>query len=62
MYGYLCSVFCCLSVLADGYEKKRQKSSEIPHSYTHELHGPGIRDSAAVGERLEELKRNRRKA
>ena len=55
--GYVCKVSCCLSVLADGFGRKMQNSGEIPHSYTHRLHRPGIRGSAAVGERLEDLKR-----
>lgn len=69
-YGCLCggwmfvctSVFrmlACLSVLADGYERKRKKRTESYYpSYTHSEHRPGIRNRSALSGWQKELKRD----
>lgn len=40
-------VLCCLSVLAEGYERKHQRGGTSFLSYTHKSNRQEIRDSTA---------------
>lgn len=52
---------CSLFVLADGYEQENKRAGRLCPSYTHDLHGLELRNSAALGKRLKGSKHTERR-